>query len=78
MWGWAFGSRPAPTAARSIMRAKPAVENGDPRSLTNTKGDVKGGELASRQVGAAPKAEFEAVDHHGGLSRHLRRWHGNG
>jgi hypothetical protein len=28
-------------AARSIIRAKPAVVNGDPRSLTNTKGDVE-------------------------------------
>jgi hypothetical protein len=27
-------------AARSIIRAKPAVVNGDPRSLTNTKGEV--------------------------------------
>jgi hypothetical protein len=39
MWGCALSSRPAPAAARSIMRAKPAVVNGEPRSLTNTKGD---------------------------------------
>jgi hypothetical protein len=29
-------SRPAPDAERSIIRAKPAVVNGDPRSLTKT------------------------------------------
>jgi hypothetical protein len=40
MWGWAFSSRPAADAARSIMRASPAVVNGDPRSLTKTKGDA--------------------------------------
>jgi hypothetical protein len=33
------GSTPAPAAARSIMRAKPAVVNGEPRSLTKTKGE---------------------------------------
>jgi hypothetical protein len=38
--GWAFSSRPTPAAARSIMRAKPGVVKGDPRSLTKTKGDV--------------------------------------
>jgi hypothetical protein len=38
MCGWALSSRPAP-AARSIIRAKPAVVNGEPRSLTKTKGD---------------------------------------
>jgi hypothetical protein len=32
--------RPAAPAARSIIRAKPAVVNGDPRSLTKTNGDV--------------------------------------
>jgi hypothetical protein len=37
--GWALSSRPALAAARSIIRAKPAVVNGEPRSLTNTKGD---------------------------------------
>jgi hypothetical protein len=36
MLGCALSSSPAPTAARSIMRAKPAVVNRDPRSLTNT------------------------------------------
>src|SRR5271168_4573432 len=39
MWGWAFSSRLAPAAARSIIRAKPAVVKGDPRSLTKTKGE---------------------------------------
>jgi len=35
-----FSSRPRPRrAARSIIRAKPAVVNGVPRSLTKTKGD---------------------------------------
>jgi hypothetical protein len=38
MCGWALSSRPAPAAARSIMRASPAVVNGDPRSLTTTTG----------------------------------------
>jgi hypothetical protein len=33
-------SRPADTAARSSMRAKPAVVNGDPRSETNMNGDA--------------------------------------
>jgi hypothetical protein len=37
MWGWALISSSAPAAARSIIRAKPAVVNGDPRSLTKTK-----------------------------------------
>jgi hypothetical protein len=40
MWGWAFSLRPAPAAARSIIRAKPGLVNGDPLSLTKTKGDV--------------------------------------
>src|SRR5580704_12776174 len=40
MCGCAFSSRPATTAARSIIRAKPAVVNADPRSLTKTNGDV--------------------------------------
>ncbi len=40
MCGCAFSSRPSPLrAARSIIRAKPAVVNGVPRSLTKTKGD---------------------------------------
>jgi hypothetical protein len=34
-------SRPAAPAVRSIIRAKPAVVNGDPRSLTKTKGDAE-------------------------------------
>jgi hypothetical protein len=34
-----LSSRPALAAARSIIRAKPAVVNGKPRSLTKTKGD---------------------------------------
>jgi hypothetical protein len=37
--GMRLDSRSAPAAARSIIRAKPAVMNGDPRSLTKTKGD---------------------------------------
>jgi DNA-directed RNA polymerase specialized sigma24 family protein len=40
MCGWAFSSKPAPAAARSIIRARPAAVNGDPRSLTKTKGDA--------------------------------------
>jgi hypothetical protein len=40
MCGWALSSRPALAEARSIMRAKPAVVNGDPRSLTKTKGEA--------------------------------------
>jgi hypothetical protein len=39
MCGRALSSWPAPDAARSIIRAKPAVVKGEPRSLTNTKGD---------------------------------------
>jgi hypothetical protein len=39
MWGCAFISSPTATAARSIILAKPAVVNGEPRSLTKTKGD---------------------------------------
>jgi hypothetical protein len=38
--GWALSFRLAPTAAFSIIRATPAVVNGEPRSLTNTKGDA--------------------------------------
>jgi hypothetical protein len=38
--GCALSSRPAAAAARSIMRAKPAVVNGEPRSLTKIKGDA--------------------------------------
>jgi hypothetical protein len=38
--GCAFNSRPPAPAARSSIRAKPAVVNGDPRSLTKTNGDV--------------------------------------
>jgi hypothetical protein len=30
MCGWAFSSRPAPAAARSIIRAKPRLVNGEP------------------------------------------------
>jgi hypothetical protein len=41
-----FQSSPAP--ARSTIRAKPAVVNGDPRSLVKTKGDA-----AADGVGAA-------------------------
>jgi hypothetical protein len=40
MCGCALISRPAVAAARSTIRAKPAVVNGDPRSLTKTKGEV--------------------------------------
>jgi hypothetical protein len=43
MWGCALSSRPALAAVRSIIRAKPAVVNGEPRSLTKTKGE---GELS--------------------------------
>ena len=39
MCGCAFSSRPAPAAARSIIRAKPAFVNGVPHSLTKTKAD---------------------------------------
>jgi hypothetical protein len=35
--GMALSSIPAPAAARSIIPAKPAVVNGEPRSLTNTR-----------------------------------------
>jgi hypothetical protein len=35
----ALSSRPAPAAARSILWASPAVVNGEPRSLTKTKGE---------------------------------------
>jgi hypothetical protein len=38
--GMRLGSRPASAAALSIMRAKPAVVMGEPRSLTNTKGEA--------------------------------------
>jgi len=34
------------TPARSTIRAKPAVVNGDPRSLVNTNGDLKSCSLA--------------------------------
>ena len=40
MFGWALIWSPAPAAARSIMRANPAVVNGEPRSMTKMKGDV--------------------------------------
>src|SRR5215469_4680239 len=40
MCGWIFMSKPAVQAARSTMAWKPRVENGVPRSLTNTKGDL--------------------------------------
>jgi hypothetical protein len=40
MCGCAFNSRAVATAARSIIRANPAVVNGGPRSLTKTNGDV--------------------------------------
>ena len=40
MWGCALSSGLALSAARSIIRASPAVVNGDPRSLTKTMGDV--------------------------------------
>jgi hypothetical protein len=39
MCGCALSSSPATAAARSIIRAKPAVVNGEPRSLTKTKGE---------------------------------------
>jgi hypothetical protein len=40
MWEWALISRSAQAAVRSIIRAKPAVMNGEPRSLTKTKDDA--------------------------------------
>jgi hypothetical protein len=49
-----ISSRPAPAAARSIMRAKPAVVNGDPRSLTKTKG--------KDCLSGAGEAQFVALD----------------
>ena len=47
----------APSAARSIIRAKPAVVNGEPRSLTKTKGESgsragAGAGLAARRPGS--------------------------
>jgi hypothetical protein len=50
MWGWAFSSRPTALAARSIIRAKPAVVNGDPRSLTKTKGGVGASRCSRRSA----------------------------
>jgi hypothetical protein len=41
MLGMGLELRAAADAARSITRAKPAVVNGDPRSLTKTKGDER-------------------------------------
>jgi hypothetical protein len=40
MCGCALSLRPAPAAAHSIILETPAVVNGDPGSLTNTKGDA--------------------------------------
>jgi hypothetical protein len=41
----------SPATARSIIRAKPAVVNGDPRSLTKTKGDVGVSRWSRRRSG---------------------------
>jgi hypothetical protein len=46
----ALSSRPAPAAARLLIRAKPAVVNGDPRSLTKT----------SRLSGSQPRPVAQA------------------
>ena len=40
MCGWAGKPRPAASPARSTSLAKPAVENGGPRSHVNTNGDL--------------------------------------
>ncbi len=39
MWGWALKPSLAVSPARSIMRAKPAVVKGEPRSLVKTNGE---------------------------------------
>jgi hypothetical protein len=39
MCGCALKSKPASAPARSIILAKPAVANGEPRSLVKTKGE---------------------------------------
>src|SRR6267378_1171442 len=56
MCGCAFNSRPPPTAARSIIRAKPAVVNGVPRSLTKTKGDGTLSRCRRRSAGSCFRA----------------------
>jgi hypothetical protein len=40
MCGWTLNLKPAVSPARSTMRAKPAVVNGEPRSDVNTNGDL--------------------------------------
>jgi hypothetical protein len=40
MWGWIFTSKPAALPARSTIAWKPRLENGAPRSLMKTKGDL--------------------------------------
>jgi hypothetical protein len=57
MRGWTLSFRLAPTAALSIIRAKPAVVNGEPRSLTKTKGDD--GALPLEPSGRAASAARE-------------------
>jgi hypothetical protein len=56
--GCAFNSRPAAAATRSMIRAKPAVVNGDPRSLTKTNGDVS----LSAGAAAGPGVRHRAMD----------------
>jgi hypothetical protein len=75
-------SRPALAAARSIIRAKPAVVNGEPHSLTKTKGDAslsrcnrrRGPEFVSAQRVCARGAVLDAADmqHRGAEEGRLR------
>jgi hypothetical protein len=60
--GWNVTTTAA-AAARSIIRARPAVVNGEQRSLTNTKGDdglsrwVRGPQLVAPRRGALPNGK---------------------
>jgi hypothetical protein len=57
-------SKPAPAAARSIIRAKPAVVNGEPRSLTKM-----GGEAGLSRCRRAQRAGAGAIGLVGAIAR---------
>ena len=59
IWGWGLKPSPAVSPARSIMRAKPAVVKGEPRSLVKTNGEDGS---CSREADAAPAARRRGSD----------------
>jgi len=70
-------SKPAARAARSTMAWKPRFENGAPRSLTNTKGDLDPCSRCSRRRSKPPLRTQTLGGHvyHGQLAWRDGHWH---